>query len=239
MAKMGGSTKLKRQMAPKFWNIKRKEGRFALRVKPGPYSKNKAYPLGIVLRDILKLAHTMSEATKIVNTGKIKVDGVVRRSINFGVGAMDIVELVPTRQAYRFVPRESRLLVPISITDENEKLVKLIKATSKVMTKGGRLQYGFHDGKTILTDQKMNVGDTCVVQLPEAKISQHIKFERGCMVLVMSGENAGNIGKIEDIRDGIFSLPKRALVSFAERSVELPVEAIMAVGSEMPVVKVN
>jgi hypothetical protein len=29
------------------------------------------------------------------------------------------------------------------------------------------------------------------------------------------------------------------LVSFAERSVELPVEAIMAVGSEMPVVKVN
>jgi small subunit ribosomal protein S4e len=55
----------------------------------------------------------------------------------------------------------------------------------------------------------------------------------------MSGENAGNIGKVEDIRDGIFSLPKRAVVSFADRSVELPVGAIMAVGTESPVIKVN
>lgn len=239
MAKMGGSTRLKRQMAPTFWNIKRKQGRFALKAKPGPHSKNKSYPLGIALRDILKLAHTMSEAAKITNTGKVKVDGVTRRSINFAIGVMDVVELAPTGQAYRFVPRESRLLVPVSITDENDKHVKVVKVTSKGMTKGGRLQYGFHDGKTLISDQNMDVGDTCVIQLPDVKITQHIKLEKGCMVLVMSGENAGNLGKIEDIRDGVFSLPKRALVSFAERSVELPVEAVMAVGSESPIVKVS
>jgi small subunit ribosomal protein S4e len=239
MAKMGSSTTLKRQMTPTFWNIKRKEGRFALKVKPGPHSKSKAYPLGIALRDVLKLAHTMSEATKIANTGKVKVDGVTRRSINFRIGAMDVLELVPTGQAYRFVPRESRLLVPISITDKNEKSVKVVKITSKVISRGGRLQYGFHDGKTLLSDEKMNVGDTCVVQLPDVKINQHVKFERGCTVLIMSGENAGNVGKVEDIRDGIFSLPKRALVSFAERSVELPVGDIMAIGVEAPVVKVS
>ena len=129
--------------------------------------------------------------------------------------------------------------MPISITDENDKHVKIVKVTSKGMTKGGRLQYGFHDGKTVLCDQIMKVGDSCVVQLPDVKITQHIKFEKGCMVLVMTGENAGNLGKIEDIRDGVFSLPKRALVSFAERSVELPVEADIAVGSESPVVKVS
>jgi small subunit ribosomal protein S4e len=239
MAKMGGSTKLKRQMAPPFWNIKRKQGRSALKIKPGPHSKNKSYPLGIALRDILKLAQTMSEAAKIAHTGKVKVDGVTRRHVNFAVGVMDVLELAPTGEVYRFVPRESRLLVPISITDENDKHVKIVKVTSKGMTKGGRLQYGFHDGKTVLSDQNMKVGDTCVVQLPDVKITQHIKFEKGCMVLVMTGENAGNLGKIEDIRDGVFSLPKRALVSFAERSVELPVEAVIAVGSESPVVKVS
>src|SRR5919198_1658921 len=143
MAKMGCSTRLKRQMAPTFWNIQRKEGRFILQVKPGPHSKRKAYPLGIVLRDILKVAHTMAEASRIVTSGKIKVDGVVRSSVNFAVGAMDIVELASTGQAYRFVPRQSRLLVPISVTDDNEKLVKLIKTTSKIVTKGGRIQYGF------------------------------------------------------------------------------------------------
>jgi len=239
MAKMGGSTKLKRQMAPTFWNIKRKQGRFALKIKPGPHSKISSYPLGIALRDILKLAHTMNEAAKIAHTGKVKVDGVTRRRVNFAIGVMDVLELAPTGEAYRFVPRESRLLVPITITDENDKHVKIVKITSKGMTKGGRLQYGFHDGKTVLSDQNMKVGDTCVVQLPDAKITQHIKFEKGCMVLVMTGENAGNLGKIEDIRDGVFSLPKRALVSFADRSVELPVEAVIAVGSESPVVRVS
>jgi small subunit ribosomal protein S4e len=238
MAKIGGDTRVKRQMAPTFWSIRRKKGRFVLRVKPGAHSKRRAYPLGIILRDVLKIANTMHEAERIVNGGKIKVDGIIRRDVNFGVGLMDIVELASIGQAYRFVPKDSRLLVPVSVKDD-EKFKKLLKITSKVAIKGNKVQYGFHDGKTVISDQKMRVGDTCVVQLPESKINEHIEFERGSVVLVTSGENAGGVGKVEDIRDGVFSLPKRALVSFAERSVELPVEIIMTVGSERPLIKVN
>lgn len=238
MAKIGGDTRVKRQMAPTFWNIRRKKGRFVLRVKPGAHSKRRAYPLGIILRDVLKIANTMHEAERIVNGGKIKVDGIIRRDVNFGVGLMDIVELASIGQAYRFVPKDSRLLVPVSVNDD-EKFKKLLKITSKVAIKGSKVQYGFHDGRTVISDQKMRVGDTCVVQLPESKINEHIEFERGSVVLVTSGENAGSVGKVEDIRDGVFSLPKRAIVSFAERSVELPVEIIMTVGSERPLIKVN
>ena len=238
MAKIGGDTRVKRQMAPTFWNIRRKKGRFVLRVKPGAHPKRRAYPLGIILRDVLKIANTMHEVERIVNGGKIKVDGIIRRDVNFGIGLMDIVELASIGQAYRFVPKDSRLLVPVSV-NEDEKFKKLLKITSKVAIKGSKVQYGFHDGKTVISDQKMRVGDTCVVQLPESKINEHIEFERGSVVLVTSGENAGGIGKVEDIRDGVFSLPKRALVSFAERSVELPVEIIMTVGSERPLIKVN
>jgi small subunit ribosomal protein S4e len=238
MAKIGGDTRVKRQMAPTFWSIRRKKGRFVLRVKPGAHSKRRAYPLGIILRDVLKIANTMHEAERIVNGGKIKVDGIIRRDVNFGVGLMDIVELASIGQAYRFVPKDSRLLVPVSV-NEDEKSKKLLKITSKVVIKGSKVQYGFHDGKTVISDQKMRVGDTCVVQLPESKINEHIEFERGSVVLVTSGENAGGVGKVEDIRDGVFSLPKRALVSFAERSVELPVEIIMTIGSERPLIKVN
>ena len=238
MAKIGRDFRLKRQMAPTFWAIKRKESQFVLQVKPGAHPKRRAYPLGIIIRDVLKIANTMHEAEIIVNAGKVKVDGIIRRDIHFGVGLMDIVELVPTGQAYRFVPKDSRLLVPISIKDD-EKLKKLVKITSKSIIRQGKLQYGFHDGKTLISDQKMSVGDTCLVQLPEPKINEHIKFEKGSTVLVTSGENAGGIGKIEDIRDGIFSLPKHALVSFAERSVELPVEIVMTVGSQRPIIGVN
>jgi len=238
MAKIGGDTRVKRQMAPTFWNIRRKKGRFVLRVKPGNHSKRRAYPLGIILRDVLKIANTMHEAERIANGGKIKVDGIIRRDVNFGVGLMDIVELASIGQAYRFVPKDSRLLVPVSVNDD-ERFKKLLKITSKVAIKGNKVQYGFHDGKTAISDQKMRVGDTCVVQLPESKINEHVEFEKGSVVLVTSGENAGGVGKVEDIRDGVFSLPKRALVSFAERSVELPVEVIMTIGSEKPLIKVN
>jgi small subunit ribosomal protein S4e len=83
------------------------------------------------------------------------------------------------------------------------------------------------------------VGDSCVIQIPHTIINSHIKFAKGCMVLVTSGENAGGIGKVNDIRDAIFSLPKRALISFTDRSVELPVQLVMAIGDERPVIKVS
>jgi small subunit ribosomal protein S4e len=237
MGKKGGDTRVKRQMAPRFWNIRRKESQFVLRVKPGPHPKTKSYPLGMVLRDALHITKTAQESKMLLNEGKVKVDGVVKHDINLAVGLMDVVELA-NGQAYRLVPKDSELLVTVPVEDA-EKAVKLAKITSKVTTKGKKLQYGFHDGKTLLSDAKMKVGDTCVLALPEAKVKEHIKFEKGSMALIISGENAGKTGKIEDIREGVFSLPTRALVTFDERQVELPVEMVMVVGADKPVIKVN
>jgi small subunit ribosomal protein S4e len=224
-------------LAPGFWNIRRKESQFVMRVKPGPHPKNKSYPLGMVLRDALHIAKTQQESKVLLNGGKVKVDGVVKHDANLAVGLMDVVELA-TGQAYRLVPKDSELLVTVPVEDA-EKTVKLAKITSKVTTKGKKLQYGFHDGKTLITDAKMKVGDTCVLALPEAKVKEHIKFEKGSMALIISGENAGKTGRIEDIREGVFSLPTRALVTFDERQVELPVEMVMVVGADKPVIKVN
>lgn len=237
MGKKGGATRVKRQMAPTFWNIRRKESQFVMRVKPGPHPKTKAYPLGMVLRDAIKVTKTARESQMVLNEGKIKVDGIVRRDPNLAVGLMDVVELA-TGQAYRFVPKDSELLVAVPV-DNAEKNVKLAKITSKVTTKGKKLQYGFHDGKTMLTEAKMKVGDTCVLELPEVKIKDHIKFEQGATALIMTGENAGKAGKIEALREGVFTLPTRALISIGDRSVELPVDMVMVIGKDKPVIKVN
>jgi small subunit ribosomal protein S4e len=237
MGKKGGDTRVKRQLAPTFWAIKRKESQFVMRVKPGPHPKDKAYPLGMVLRDVLKVTSVMHESEQVLNEGKVKVDGVVRRDPNLAVGLMDVVELA-TGQAYRMVPKGSLLLSSIPI-DDSEKGTKLVKVTSKTTIAGKKIQYGFHDGKTLISDQKLKVGDSCIIELPEVKIKDHIAFEKGSTALIITGENAGGIGKIEDIRDGVFSLPKRALVSFGDRSVELPVEMVIVVGSDKPVIKVS
>ena len=237
MGKKGGDTRVKRQLAPTFWTIKRKESQFVLRVKPGPHPKHRAYPLGMVLRDVLKIASTMHEAGRILNAGKVKVDGVVRYDANLAIGLMDVIELA-TGQAYRMVPQDSALLTSVAIED-SEKGIKLVRVTSKTIIKGKKIQYGFHDGKTLISDQKLKVGDTCVIDLPKVQVKNHVAFEKGLTALIITGENAGRVGKIEDIQDGVFSLPKRALVSFDGKSVELPVEMVMVVGRDKPVIRVN
>ena len=237
MGKKGRDTRIKRQLAPPFWEIKRKEGQFVMRVNPGPHPGKRSYPLGMVLRDVLNVANTGYEAERILKTGKVKVDGVERRDHNFAVGLMDVVELAGG-QAFRMVPKNSILLSTITI-DDAEKGLKLVKIISKTMIRGNKVQYGFHDSKTLISDQNLKVGDSCVISLPAASIMNHIPFEKGTTALIITGENAGALGKIEDIQDGVFSLPKRALVSFGDKSVELPVEMVMTVGNDRPLIRVS
>jgi small subunit ribosomal protein S4e len=237
MAKKGRDTRVKRQLAPTFWAINRKEGKFVMRVNPGPHPGKRAYPLGMVLRDVLKVASTGYEVDRIVKAGKVKVDGLIRRDPNFAIGLMDAVELA-MGQAYRMVPKNSVSLSPIAIEDA-EKRFKLIKVTSKTRIRGKKMQYGFHDSKTLIIDQDLKVGDSCVISLPAVNIINHVAFEKGATALIIRGENAGAVGKIEDIQDGVFSLPKRVIVSFDDKSVELPVEMVMAVGTDRPVIRVS
>ena len=61
----------------------------------------------------------------------------------------------------------------------SEKSKKLVKVNSKTtIPKVEKLQLGFHDGRAIITDVDTNVGDTCLLQIPEQKILDVIKFEK-------------------------------------------------------------
>jgi small subunit ribosomal protein S4e len=238
MANKGGGTKLKRQAAPNFWKIERKRSRFVLKVSPGPHSKSSSYPLGVVLRDILKVCRTMHEAKIIVKGRKVKIDGQICPDVNRAIGLMDVLEFIPSGEAFRFIAKDSDILRPVPISHQETKS-KIAKISRKVKVRGGKLQYGFHDGKTITSDEEMNVGDSCILSIPEMKVTNRIKFEKGCSALVTRGENAGVIGRVEDVREGIFSLPKRALLSFANRSVELPVDIVIPVVPEEPAIRVS
>ena len=223
-------------MAPKFWQVKRKGFPFILSANPGPYAKDKCYPIGIILRDVLNVCKSLHEAKMVMNSGLIQIDGITRRDVHFGVGIMDVVNIIPNGESYRLIPKDLNVLIPIKT---KEKDVKLLKITSKVSIKGSKLQYGFHDGKTLISDDKqMNVGDVCLVKLPKIEITEHIKFDTGSTVLIIQGENAGKIGKIIEIKNGMFSLPKRAVVEFEERSVELPVDIVMPIGNDKPILEV-
>ena len=238
MVSIAGSKKLKRQMSPIFWGIARKDDRYVVTVRPGGHSKHTAIPSAVFIRDVLKLATTLREAKSAIYSGKIKIDGVIRKSLHHGIGLMDVVELDGISEIYRLVPKDSMVLQPIAINSA-EKTKKLVKVTSKVTIKDSKTQLGFHDGRSLISDAKVNVGDTCVLQIPEQKILDVIKLEKGAQVIVTSGINAGHVGKIDEIKEGTFVLPKRAAVNIGERQIEIPTDLVMAVGKDKPVIQIE
>ena len=238
MVSISGSKKLKRQMAPQFWGITRKDKRFVITVKPGPHKKNYAVPTAVFLRDMLKIVTSLREAKAAIYSGKVKIDGVTRKSLHHAIGLMDVIELENVSDIYRLVPTEEKLLKPIKIK-ESEKTKKLVRVTSKTTINKGKLQIGFHDGRSIISDSDVSIGDTCLVQIPDQKILEVIKLEAGCQGLVTRGVNAGQIGKIETVEEGTFILPKRVVVILGERRIEIPADIIMSVGKEEPIIQLK
>ena len=238
MGSIAGSKKLKRQMAPTFWGINRKEKRFVITVRPGSHSKNNSIPTAVLLRDTLKKVKTLREAKSSIYGGKVKVDGVIQKSLHHSIGLMDIIELEGTTDMYRLVPKNGRMLVPIKI-NATEKSKKLVKVKSKTTNKGGKTQIGFHDGRTIITDTKINIDDTCLLQIPEQKILDVIKFEKNSQIIVTNGINTGRIGLINEIKEGTFTLPKRINILMDDKMIEIPANITMVVGKEKPVIQIK
>ena len=238
MVSIAGSKKLKRQMAPQFWGITRKEKRFVITVKPGPHKKSQAIPTAVFLRDTLKIVTSLREAKATIYSGKVKIDGVVRKSLHHAIGLMDVVELENVSDIYRLVPTEEKMLKPIKI-NESEKSKKLVTVTSKTTTNKDKLQIGFHDGRSIISDSKVNIGDTCLIQIPDVKILEIIKLEVGSQGLVTRGNNVGQIGKIEAIEEGTFILPKRVILTLEDRKIEIPADIIMPIGKGEPIIQLK
>ena len=238
MGTIAGSKKLKRQMSPLFWKINRKDKRFVITVRPGSHPKNNSIPSAVLLRDTLNIVTTLREAKSSIYGGKVKVDGVIQKSLHHSIGLMDVVELENTNDIYRLVPKNGQTLFPIKI-NENEKSKKLVRVKNKTSIKGGRTQLGFHDGRTIITDTSVNVGDTCLLQIPEQKILDVIKFEKNSQVIIIKGTNAGRIGTINEIKEGTFTLPKRISLLIDDNTVEIPAHITMAIGKEKPIIQIE
>ena len=235
MVKIAGSKKLKRQMAPLFWGITRKDKRFVVTVRPGSHGKNISIPSAVFLRDMLKVVNTLREAKFAIYSGKVTVDGVKRKSLHHGIGLMDVIELDGLKEIYRLVPKDGTILQAIKI-DDSEKSKKLVQVKSKTTIKNGKTQIGFHDGRSLIDETSVNVGDTCIMQVPEQKILDVIKLEKGVSGLITSGVNAGKVGTVDEVKEGTFILPKRVDIKLEDRQIEIPVNIVMPVGKDKPVI---
>lgn len=237
MTKKGGSTVLKREAAPRFWRIPRKRYPFTIRVSPGPHPHEEAYPLAVIIRELLGLVKTYREARIAIKRGKVLVDGVVRKDPGFPVGLMDVVEIPDEELVFRLVPHDGSPLELLQIPAE-EKGLKLCKVVGKLTVKGGRLQYGLHDGRSLLAgngQDAYNTGDTLLLEVPKQAVREVFPLEKGALVLVVKGERAGQLAKVLGLEPGTFSRERMAeLELLGGGRTKLPVRLLMVVGREKP-----
>jgi small subunit ribosomal protein S4e len=220
LGKKGRSTGLKREPAPRFWPIHRKEYVWVVRPSPGPHSLENCLPLAVILRDILGLAKTKKEAKTIVSQGKVYVDGRVRREDNFPVGSMDVISIPEVAKRFRALPSSKGLILhPI---DKDEANFKLCRIENKTVVKNGHIQLNLHDGSNVsvkVEDPKnpqedvYETLDTLKISLPERQILEHTKLKENDFAIITGGKNIGKYGKIIEIERAKGKKRRNALVT--------------------------
>lgn len=225
---------MKRTTMPKFWPLERKTTKFTISPMPGPHSKERSFSLGVVLRDVLKIAEDMNEAKRILNSNSVKIDGKIRKDRKFPVGLMDVVTV--GNDHYRILPGKRGLYFH-KISDD-ECRIKLSKIRNKTCV-SGKVQLNLYDGKNIFADDKKNkykTGDVLVIDIENNEMKQVLSLKKGAVALLTGGSNAGSTGRIEEIAITRGSQPNRVAVKTNDKTIIISMESVYVIGIEKPVI---
>lgn len=234
-------THLKRLQASKNFPIERKKFKFTVAPRAGPHAKEESIPLQIIIRDVLKYAETIKQAKKIIKKKEVKIDGKVRTDQKYPVGLMDVIEIPKIGEYYRIIPKTGKLIIS-KITKEKAKY-KLCQIKNKTNIKKGNIQLNLHDGRNIIIPVKdpkkpkedaYSVGDTLIISLPEQKILEHIKLEKGNLGMVVKGKHAGEVGELKDIRIMIGREPNKVILKTKDRAVKTIKDYVFIIGKDKP-----
>ncbi len=202
---------LKRISAPKSWKIHRKKNVWIARPSPGPYKIEECITLNSLLIDILGYAKTKKEVNKIINEGKVLINGKIRKDNKYPLGIMDIIEIPSIKETYllAYNKKGNFSLKPINATKD-----KLCQIKGKKYIKKGKTQLNFNDGRNVLVEEKekYNVGDSVVFDLASNKIKSSLKMEKGALIYITKGSYKGNVGEVVEIKNG--TLENKAKVIF-------------------------
>lgn len=236
MANMGSRKHLKRFKAPKMWPIHAKEETWTTKPSAGPHAIDKSLPLVMILRDILGLAANAREAKIILNNGEVLVDGTPRKDHRFPVGFMDVVSIPKIGKHYRVIPDYKGRLVLHEI-DEKDASFKLVSIEDKTTIKGGKTQLNLHDGRNVIVDEdEYKTSDVLVLEVPEQKVSDSIKFETGSIGLIIGGKHIGELGQIDSINVTKSSKSNTVLMETDEGLFLTLTRYVFVIGKDKPVI---
>ena len=246
MGKKGGRRHLKRKPAPEFWPIHRKEALWVVKPNAGPHPISRCMPLTIILREVLGIAKTRSEAETILSEEKILVDGKVQKEELYPTGLMDVISIPDTEKWYRILPNEKGLF--LHSIKKDEAAFKLCRIENKTVLPDGHVQLNLHDGRNLLIKVKdpskpvedvFHTLDTLRISLPTQEVLGHMKLAEGSSALIISGKNAGKHGKIVAIEQRQRQKRRNLLITVEDENrnrFQTTVDYVLVIGEKQPVI---
>jgi small subunit ribosomal protein S4e len=238
MGKKGGRNKMKRLAAPRSWDISRKANRFVFKPLPGPHPIAASYPLGVVIRDLASMANLSRELKFMMKTGKVKVDGKYRRTPRYPVGLFNVVSVPLEGVDFRLVPSAKGFALAKVTPDEAR--TKLCSVHTKTKIRGGHIQYGLHDGRSMVDDKlDLSPGDAVLIEVPSQKVLGQARLAKGSLGLILTGDRAGQMGKIAEVKQGTISRERMVRLSLPGGEAEIPSRLVFPVGTDSAMITVG
>ncbi|MCI4373870.1 MAG: 30S ribosomal protein S4e [Thermoplasmata archaeon] len=208
--------RLKRRAAPRAWTVPRKGTKWIKRPSPGPHAQDQSIPLLLVLRDLRHIVRSAREASLLLRTGAVRIDGKVSKDLDRGLGLMDTLSFAaPLDAHFRMVKDRRGKLVLISIPS-TEAGLKVARVRFKHTVPTGKVEVTLHDGRNLLlpATTPYRVGDSVKIEVPTQKVVDHLKLAPGALAFVAGGSHVGQIARVEKVEVRNSSQPN--LVHFAE-----------------------
>ena len=183
---------LKRQRIPKSWPIPRKGTKFVVK------TSSKGISVLIALRDILKLAQDRKEVKKAISKKEVLINGKHIKEEKKELFLFDILTIPPSKKNYHLVLTEKGKFGLDEIKNKEDYL-KIVKVVGKKTLKKKRNQLNFSDGKNLLSNSKVLVNDSVILNLKENKIEEVLPLKEKSKILIFGGKHTGKKGILKEI----------------------------------------